>query len=149
MLIRWNDWGLGNVDRSLAEFDALRREMNRVFDGASPRARTAIGGPRVGLFDRGSELVVRAELPGVAHSDLDITLDPSLLTLRGERTLDVPEGYAVHRRERAAMKFARSFTLPCRVDAEKAAAKLQHGVLTLVLPKVPEAQPRQIAVSTK
>jgi HSP20 family protein len=103
----------------------------------------------VGLFDTGSELMVRAELPGVKDEDLDITLDQGLLTLRGERKVDVPEGYAVHRQERGNLKFARSFTLPCKVDAERTTANLGNGVLTMVMPKAPEDQPRQIAISTK
>lgn len=150
MLTRWNDWGFGDLDRTARELDALRREMNRLFD-ARPASRTLGSGgyPRVGLFDRGSELVLRAELPGLTDEDIDITMDQGMLTLRGERKVSVPEGYSAHRQERGSIKFARSFTLPCRVDSEKTTAKLEHGVLTLQLPKIPEDQPRQIAVTTK
>jgi HSP20 family protein len=151
MLTRFNDWGFGDVERTMAEFDALRREMNRLFEGGAGRTvrSGAPGFPRMGLFDRGSELVVRAELPGVVDKDLDITVDQGLLTLRGRRTVTAPEGYAVHRQERGNLEFARSFTLPCRVNAEKTTATLKHGMLTLVLPKAPEDQPRQIAIRTK
>lgn len=149
MLTRWSDWGFGDVDRTMAEFDTLRREMNRLFDGRTSRAARSGGYPSIGLFDRGSELVVRAEVPGLSNDDLDLTVDQGMLTLRGERKVDVPEGYSVHRQERGSIKFARSFSLPCKVDAEKTTANLKHGVLTLVLPKAPEDQPRQIAVSTK
>jgi HSP20 family protein len=68
------------------------------------------------------------------------------VTLKGERKVDVPEGLSVHRRERHAVRFAKSFELPTRVDADKVTATLKHGVLTLTLPKVAEAQPRQINV---
>ena len=44
------------------------------------------------------------------------------------------------------MRFARSFTLPCRVDPERTVAVVQNGVLTVTLPKAAEAQPRQITV---
>lgn len=151
MLTRWNDWGFRDMERTLAEFDALRREMNRVFDqdGNGRQRRIASGVPRMSLHDQGSELVLRAELPGVAQKDVDVSIDQHLLTLRGERTVHPPEGYSVHRQERGSMRFARSFTLPCRVDAEKANATLERGVLTLVLPKAPEDQPRQIAVKAQ
>lgn len=156
MLTRWNNWGVGDVDRTLADFDVLRREMNRLFEagafddrrGRASRAAAARF-PRVGLFDRGAELVVRAEVPGVADADLDVTVEQGLVTLRGERKVEVPEGYAAHRQERGNMKFARSFTLPCRVDTEKASAHLENGVLTLALPKAAEDQPRQITIQTK
>jgi HSP20 family protein len=148
MLMRWNDWGLGDFERTLDEFDALRREMNRVFDQglAYRRPERAAGWPRVALFDRGNELVLRAEVPGMKKEDLFVTVEQGVVTLKGERKLDAPEGYAVHRQERSAFRFGRSFTLPCRVDGEKASAKLEDGVLVLTLPKTPDEQPRQITV---
>ena len=154
MLIRWNDWGLGDLDRTLAEFDALRREMNRVFEG-DPRLRTqtrtpnAAGWPRVGLYDQGSQLLVRAELPGVSEDDIQLTVDHGVLSLKGLRKTALPEGYSVHRQERSDYQFARSFTLPCKVDVEKTTAHMKHGLLTVTLPKAAEEQPRQIAVSVK
>jgi HSP20 family protein len=150
MLTRWNDWGFGDFDRTLAEFDALRREMNRLFETEPSRwmrGATATAAPRVALYDRGSELLLRAELPGVAEKDLDITVDQGVLTIKGERKVDAPEGYAAFRQERPAFTFARSFNLPARVDPEKAQATLKDGMLTMVLPKAPEDQPRQIKVS--
>jgi HSP20 family protein len=153
MLIRWNDWGLGDLDRSLAEFDALRREMNRLFEGGDlgsrSRARSAAAWPRVGLYDQGSQLVVRAELPGVSEDDIQLTVDHGVLSLKGTRKASLPEGYSVHRQERADYQFARSFTLPCKVDLEKTGATMKNGLLTVTLPKAAEEQPRQIAVRAK
>ena len=149
MLTRWNDWGAFDRARTLSDFETLRQEMNRVLgEGAPERARvqnpTAF--PRIGLFDTKEQLVVRAELPGVVEEDLDITVDEGTLGIRGTRKVTIPEGYSVHRQERAETTFARSFALPCKVDADKAQAVLKWGVLTLTLPKAPEVQPRQIAV---
>jgi HSP20 family protein len=141
-----------DLERRLAEFDALRREMNRYFD-AEPRRRGGFAAtatwPRIGLYDRGNDLLVRAELPGVADEDLEINLDQGVLTLKGERKLEVPEGYSVHRQERRNVSFSRSFSLPCKVDPEKTEAHLKSGVLNLVLPKAAEDQPRKITVSAK
>ena len=63
-----------------------------------------------------------------------------MLTIKGERKL-------ARKGERNVGAFARSFTLPKHVDVEKIAASLKDGVLTLTLPKRPEAQPRQIKVA--
>ncbi len=152
MISRWNDWGFTDLERRVAEFDALRREMNRWFD-TEPRRRgftAASGGwPQIGLYDRGNDLLVRAELPGVANKDLEINLDQGVLSLKGVRKIDVPEGYSVHRQERRNVSFSRSFTLPCKVDPERTGAQLKHGVLTLTLPKAAEDKPRKISVSAK
>ncbi len=105
-----------------------------------------LGGLSVSFEDDGSNFVLRADVPGLAEKDFQINVAGNTLTLRGERKLEVPEGHSVHRRERVPFRFDRSFDLPARVDAEKATATLKLGVLTLTLPKVAEAQPRQIVV---
>lgn len=154
MLTRWGDF-----DRTFTMFDELRRRMDRLWeeydDGyrsaplyyATYDARTVY--PRVNVFDTGAALVVRAELPGVAEKDLGLTLNYDVLTLKGERKADAPEGYSVHRQERAPVRFSRSFTLPAKIDPEKTSATLKDGVLTITLPKLPEAQPRQISVAAR
>jgi HSP20 family protein len=60
--------------------------------------------------------------------------------------VDAPEGYAVHRQERAAINFARSVSLPCQVDTDKVAAHVKDGLLTVTMEKSKEAQPRQITI---
>lgn len=153
MLMRWNDFG--NLGRSRARdvdpFDALRREMNHLFfdfeRGFPTFARdTTRSWPRATLEDTGAALVVRADLPGVDDKALELTVEEGTLTIKGERQDSPPEGYSVHRKERGAFRFTRSFSLPAKVDAEKVQAVLQHGVLTVTLPKAKEAQPRQISV---
>lgn len=151
MLTRWNNVGFPDIDRNMSVFEELRREMDRIFEGferdLSPSLLRADSWPRVNLYDTGQALVVRAELPGFAEQDVSISVEQSALTLSGERTLEVPSGYSVHRQERGdATRFSRVFTLPCRVDADKGEAKLTHGILELTLPKVPEEQPRQITI---
>lgn len=160
MLTRFSD-----IDRTFAAMDQLRRRMDRLFDEYEPaRQRDAVRAnladeaerlwsrgrwPRLSLADAGSSLVVKAEVPGLTEKDVQISIHQDVLTLSGERKHDMPEGYYVHRQERAPIKFARSFTLPCKVDSEKSTATLKNGVLTLTLAKAPEAQPRQIAVKVQ
>jgi HSP20 family protein len=157
MLTRWNDFRpLARFStRSTAgydPFDALRREMNRLFfdferelPGLEQDTAPSTF-PRASLEDGGSQLLVRLEVPGVEQKDIELSLEGSTLTLKGERKEQPLEGYSVHRKERSAFRFARSFTLPAKVDAEGVTAELKQGVLTVTLPKVKEAQPRQINI---
>jgi len=157
----------GDVNTTFAAMDELRRRMDRMFDevdgrGAAPSRmpfffepfeavappRVVATWPRLGVYDAGATLVISADVPGMTESDLKLEIDQDVLTLSGERKSDAPEGYAVHRRERAPVKFSRSVALPCKVDPEKASATLKDGVLTLTLTKSPDARPRQIAVKS-
>ena len=154
MLTQFDD-----LDRTFAVMDQLRRRMDRLFDEVdTPRRgrpetdveRMYSGRfPRVTLSEDASSLVLRADLPGLAEGDVQLTILKDALTVSGERKPDAPQGYYVHRQERAPVRFSRSFGLPCKVDAEKSTASLKNGVLTVRLAKAPDAQPRQIAVKAQ
>lgn len=156
MLTRWNDFRpvarFATRSASQDPFDALRREMNRLFfdferDLPDYGQDFGLEGfPRATLDDSGANLVVRLEVPGVEQKDIELSVDGSTLTLKGERKEQAMEGYSVHRRERSAFRFAKSFSLPAKIDAENVQAELKQGVLTVTLPKAKEAQPRQISV---
>jgi len=135
----------GEFDRTLSLLDDFRQRMDRVFDEVDT-GRADGAWPRANLFDSGSSLLLKAELPGVADKDVQITMNQDVLTLSGERKSDAPDGYSVHRRERAPLRFARSFSFPCKVDPEKVTATIKHGILSVEIAKAPEAQPRQIAI---
>lgn len=146
----WPFDALAGLDESMRMLDPMRRLFDD-FDRSLGiptlhRVRAAI--PRVDLVDEGAELRLYAELPGFAQEDVEITLERNELTLRGRRTTEVPEGHTVHRRERGDLDFTRTFTLPCRVDADRVEATLANGVLQIVMPKASEEQPRQIAIQT-
>jgi HSP20 family protein len=140
----------GDFDRTLAFMDELRRRMDRVWDdfdsGVTPGVLASGSWPRMNVFDTGSNLTLKADVPGMSEKDLQITLHADSLSISGERKVDAPEGYSVHRQERNGVKFSRSLTLPCKVNAEQSAALVRDGVLTITLPKAPEAQPRKIAI---
>lgn len=148
---------LTDFDPTFAAFDELRRRMESVFDDVSyaPRPFSARGlhasaaFPRADLHDRGKSLVLVADVPGLSEADLKVHLDQDVLTVSGERKADGPEGYSVHRKERSSVRFSRSFTLPAKVDPEKAHASVKNGVLTVILEKAPDVQPRQIAVKAR
>jgi HSP20 family protein len=135
---------------------SLQERMNRLFD-ESYRGRQsggedewALGGswaPAVDIYEQDGSIVLKAEVPGLEPKDVDIRIENSTLTLRGERKLDHEvkrESY--HRVERAYGSFTRSFTLPNAVDTEKIKADYKDGVLRVVLPKKEEAKPRQISI---
>ena len=101
--------------------------------------------PPVDIFETKDGLTVVADLPGVEQTGLDVRVADGILTLQG-RTAHVAPGTPVDR-EYELLHFYRQFELPDEVDAEKIAAELKHGVLTLRLPKKEKAKPRQIEVS--
>jgi HSP20 family protein len=141
----WPSFGLADFGRSRTSHRDLMREFERLFGELESGAGQAATSP-VSFEDAGESFVFRADVPGLSEADLHINVSGNTLTLRGERKIDVPEGYSAHRRERSPYRFDKSYELPARVDADKASATLKHGVLTLTLPKAAEAQPRQIAV---
>lgn len=144
MLSLYNDW-----DRSFAE---LRRQMAQLldeFDSDWPSPSLFGGGkawPRLNVADAGEKVVLSAEVPGLSDKDVSVAIEQDVLTISGERHVKVPEGYSIHRQERGDFKFVRSLAMPCKIDAEKATATVRNGVLTVSLPKTPEAQPKRIEV---
>lgn len=143
MLSRYRDWS--DIDRTFSMMDELRSRMNQLFNEPGEYRAAAVF-PRLNLFDTGSALLLKADVPGLSEKDVELTINQDVLTLSGERRADAPEGYSVHRQERTPIKFSRSFTLPCRINPENASASIKNGVLTVTLAKAAEAQPRQISV---
>jgi HSP20 family protein len=151
MFVRWDD-----IDRSADFVEDLRRHMERLFEdfgvGQTAVGQTARPGgpwPRILFRDEGETLKLTAEVPGLCEKDVKLTVNRDVLAVEGERKVEAPKGYSVHRQERTAVRFARSFSLPCPIDAEKVQATIRDGVLTVAMPKAPEAQPRRITVQTQ
>jgi HSP20 family protein len=94
--------------------------------------------------------VFTADLPGVEEKNLEVKTTQNRLTISGKRESEKSEqGDTYYTSERSYGAFSRAFTLPNGADLEKVQAKLESGVLTVNVPKKPEAQPRKIAVSSK
>ena len=138
----WSDF-----ERTFAAMDELRRTVEQAWreEERFPFERAG-SWPRVSLWDEGSNLVLRADVPGLTDKDVQLQLAEDVLTITGQRRSDAPEGYSVHRQERLPARFSRSFQLPVKVDGAGITASLKDGVLTVTIPKAAESQPRQIAV---
>ncbi len=138
-----------DLDRNFELMNQLRRRLDRVFEEVDePGWWASDQFPRTNIYDTGKAFLVRAEVPGLTDKDITLTLTQDVLTISGERKVEAPESYSVHRRERLPMQFSRSFALPAKADAEKVNATIKDGVLTVTVDKAAEVQPKQISVRT-
>ncbi|MEW6739420.1 MAG: Hsp20/alpha crystallin family protein [Nitrospirota bacterium] len=141
----------------LKELEEMRKDMDRLFEEFfSPITRRRRGWlkpemgvivPNIEMYDRKNEIVVKAELPGVAKEDIDLTITKDSLTLKGETTKEEEvkeEDY--YAAEISYGSFTRTIALPAEVDSEKAKASFKNGVLEIVLPKREEAKPKEIKI---
>ena len=102
------------------------------------------------LYETDDEVVVKASLPGVKPEDVQISVIGDTLTIKAEAKEEHEERKPnFYRQERRHGAFQRSLTLPVRVDTAQADATFENGVLSLRLPKVPEARPKTIEVKAK
>lgn len=132
-------------------FYALQQEMNRLFDDAfagfgsrMPDMYGADARISVDMRETGNAVIVEAELPGVAEEDIDVELNDTTLTIRGEKRSErqEDENGDYHVVERSYGSFARSLSLPFAVDPDSVEAVFRDGVLKLTLPKPPESRSR-------
>jgi len=114
MLIRWGDF-----DSAFSALEAIRRQMDRWNELESRMfgdlERPGFedwgeGWPYMSFHDNGNELYLYAEVPGLSEKDINVSINQDVLTVSGERSVIVPEGYRVHRHERSSVKFSRSFS---------------------------------------
>jgi len=132
-----------------AELIRMQREMDRIFNRFEATTRAHVF-PPINIYESETEFLLIAELPGIDPGKLDVTVVRNELILKGERPAPIlPEGSAVHRRERTFGSFSRSFTLPESVDGENVKATWKDGLLEVVVPKLPAARPRQITVKAE
>lgn len=106
--------------------------------------------PNFEVKENKESFIFKADLPGVAEKDLQVQLNDNRLSVSGKRESEKTEqNETYYASERSYGSFTRSFTLPEGVDADKAHAELKNGVLSIAIPKRPEAQPRKINVTSK
>jgi HSP20 family protein len=144
-LVRWEP---------VRELTSFQNDMNRLFDtffdtptagnGTTPPRRWI---PAMDLVETDEHFVLKADLPGLAESDVNLEVEGNVLTISGERKAeheDKGEGYV--RVERSYGAFRRSLTLPEGVDPEAVTASFDQGVLEVRIPKPEERKPRRVAI---
>jgi HSP20 family protein len=131
-------------------FGDLRREIDRLFDDfgfpfSSGSVRTEAF-PAVNVWETPEAVFVEAEVPGLQMNDIELTVVGNELSIHGERKAVADEKATFHRRERGFGEFSRFVALPVPAETSRIEAVLRDGVLTVTLPKAPEARPRRIEV---
>ena len=135
------------------EMMTLREAMDRLFDDAFTRPLGIAGGsvlPAIDLYQNNDDVVVKAALPGLKADDVQLSITADVLTLRGEFKDESEQKQAsYHVRERRYGSFERSVMLPTDVQADKAKADFENGVLTITLPKAETVKPKTISIKDK
>ena len=141
-VVRYDPWRtLGQVAR---EFDAL---WNPALLEDESKVATAPWTPAVDIREEENRFVIEADIPGVDPTEIEVTMDNGVLTIKGERKLEKREEEgSLKRVERMYGYFHRRFTLPDSADAEHISANGHDGVLEVVIPKRASAQPRRIPI---
>src|SRR5512132_2350253 len=148
-------WGRGRDVTSGRQVEhplvAFQREMDRLFEdfwrgfdmpllGRLERTGGSVS-PRIEIGEKDDEVVVSAELPGLDEKDIEVTLTDNVLLIRGEKKLEKEEKERGHTyTERSYGSFERRIPLDVEVLSDKVSAAFKNGVLTVRLPKSPEAQ---------
>lgn len=134
---------------------SLRDAVNQLFEDSwvRPFYRASSGNGAatnwlpLDIYDTPEAFVVKAFVPGVAPDKIDITVQQNTLSIRAEQPLEQQEGVHYFLRERGGGTWFRSFDLPAPIDVDHIDSQLENGVLTLTLPKAPEAKPRKVLVN--
>mgnify|MGYP003625313546 CR=1 FL=1 len=132
------------------QFERMRRQMDEMFgDRGGPLGiRSVAAGtyPAINVGASPKQVDAYVFAAGVDPQSLDISLRQNLLTVSGERKIELPEGAQAYRRERFNGSFKRVITLPDDVDPDSVDAAYRDGVLHISVQRREELQPRKIEV---
>lgn len=132
----WDPW---------REIERLQQDLNRTF--GSPWGERRLDYPPMNAWTDTEGATLVAEIPGINPKELEITVLGENLTLKGKRQeTETPEDVTYHRRERAHGNFARTITLPFRVEPDKVVAEYKRGVLKVFAPRAEDDRPKAITV---
>ena len=147
MNIRQSIW-----NRDFATPEDFRQAMSRLFgagDNDQSTVETSQWAPRVDIREEEKGFMILVDVPGVDPSTIEVSMDKSILTIKGERKVDSEETSGkLTRQERVYGTFHRRFSLPESADADNISAHGRFGVLEITIPKKPETTPRRIAINT-
>jgi HSP20 family protein len=127
---------------------ALQRELDRAFEVETHTNGQNSWVPAMDVVESGDEVLCQLEIPGIAPEDIEIRVQDNVLLIAGEKKVaggtDEKDGFRTA--ERRYGRFERSFTLPRTIDTNRVKARHEHGVLTVVLPKMEASKPRRIEI---
>lgn len=141
-LVRFDPWSI--ADLMHRDFDRFATRRLAPNDGESHVTDWV---PAVDIVEHPDRFVLRADVPGVAASDIEVSMDDSVLSVSGTRHAESrDEVDGLQRFERLSGRFYRRFALPETADAESITAKSANGILEVAIPKSPEVEARRITV---
>ncbi len=138
-LVRFDPWG-------------MMRDIDRLFaEGGRRQFGESAWLPRVDVFERDANLVVRAEVPGIDADAIDVTVEAGTLTITGTRGFEKDEEIegGFHRKEIFEGRFKRTVLLPEGTDADAVTAVTKDGILEVLIPKKAEVLPRKVTVDVQ
>lgn len=140
-------------DNPLRELDGIISRFNNnlaVANDSNSEITSPEWAPSIDIKENSESYVIRAELPGVARQDVNVTLENGLLTIRGEKKVEKSTAEdKTHRTECFYGSFFRSFRLPQHVEEDNVSAKYKDGILNLIIPKAAKAKPKEIKISVE
>lgn len=133
------------------EISTFREAINRLFDETvSRRLGWGEWRPSVDVVDRGTEFLLKADLPGYSPDNVEITVQEDNVIIRGEQTEEKEINQAdYHLKERSLGSFTRSIPLPTKIQPDMARATYKNGVLEIILPKVELPKGRTLKIETE
>ncbi len=141
------------IDRLFGEFDGdFWRAPFRgsVFDRLPMTRVETISMPAVDVAEKDNAYEITAELPGIEEKDIDVKLSNGRLTIKGEKKAEKEEKKKdYYLSERTYGSFERSFSVPDGIETDKIAATFKNGVLTITIPKSPEAHKEEKRIAVK
>ncbi|MFC3284165.1 Hsp20/alpha crystallin family protein [Litchfieldella rifensis] len=135
---------MSDVTKRESSQDVTKRESSQDIAARERKDNALL--PPVDIYEEGDALHVLADMPGVTRDGLHIEVDNNILSLEGEIRIDMPEGMSATYAEVRAQRYARRFTLSHEIDTEAIEARVDNGVLHLVLPKKETHRSRRIEV---
>ena len=132
------------------DLERMRRDMDRLFGQVAGKAYWPVHAgvfPLVNVTEDKDHLYIRSEIPGMKSEEITISAAGRNLTISGERKIaSEGENVRYHRREREDGKYSRIIALPSDIQVDKIEAGYSDGILSIKIPKVEEAKPKQIKV---
>ncbi|MCX7842414.1 MAG: Hsp20/alpha crystallin family protein [Clostridia bacterium] len=133
-LVPWNPF---------REMDNFSKDISGMLDFSPFRLFGGMSSPRVDVFQTDTDVVVKAEIPGISKEDLNVYVDENSIRLSGQSRRDNKfKDENVYRTERYYGSFSRTIPLPVEIKSEQAKAEYKDGILSITVPKLEQSKAR-------